>query len=363
MKTKKNKLDNTIQVFRQQEKEVEKVLYKAHDDIMKNIAIPTAKDLAAINKPESKCNNEQAYLGILSGAYGKLMMIPRTELQTEIENLHIEKEKEETVEKMKILEEQYEEKKNKLRLKTRAVEEQDNTLLKKERRAKRTDILLALMILVDMLLSSAALQALGYSLIASYGIGLGIGFGIFFISKYIPTLIRKGKTIWQQRFIAIAIFLGLATVFYVLGVFRSTTLDNDSVISKDYWPLYFMSLNLFFVLVATIANAFTALTSLERQLIDKWRIAKEEKEQLEKETQELQDKIQTLREEQNRNELSRKQLLLYAKDIQLLIQQLYEEAYKTFMSTNLIHRSDGKVPLFYSHPIPKLPSFYKDLEL
>lgn len=363
MKKSKKSVDNTIQVFRQQEKEVEKLLYKAHDDIMKNTVLSTAKDLAAINKPEPDCNNEQAYCGILSGAYGKLMMIPRTELQTEIEYLHIEKEKEETVEKMKILEEQYEEKKNKLRLKTRAVEEQDNTLLKKENRAKLTDVLLALMILVDMLLSSAALQALGYSLIASYGIGLGIGVGIFFISKYIPTLIRKGKTISQQRFIAIAIFLGLATVFYVLGVFRSTTLDASSVISEDLWPFYFMCLNLFFVLVATIANAFTALTSMERQLIDTWRIVKQEKEELEKQTQELQDKIQDLREEQNRNELSRKQLMMYAKDIQLLIQQLYEEAYKTFMSTNLIHRSDGKVPLFYSHPIPKLPSFYKDLEL
>ncbi len=364
MKTKKNNFDNNIiKIFRQDQKNLESKIYKVHDDIMKNIAIPVAKDLSALNKPEPDCDNEQAYCGILSGAYGKLMMIPRTELQTDIESLHIEKEKEESDQKMKVLQEQYNEKKNKLRLKIRKVEEQDNTLLKKEQRAKRTDILLGLMILIDMLLSSTALQALGYSLVASYLIGFGIGCGIFFISKHIPAIIRKGRTIWQQRAIALALFAGLATIFYVLGIFRSATLNDTALISNDNWPFYFMCLNMFFVLVATAANAFAALTPMERQLLDEWKIAKEEKETLEKQTEEIQQKIQILREEQNRNELSRRQLLMYAKDIQMLIQQLYEEAYKTFMSTNLIHRSDGKVPSFYSNQIPKLPSFYKDIEI
>lgn len=363
-KNKKKEVDNNIiKVFRQEQKKLEGLIYKAHDDVMKNIALPTAKDLAALNKPEADCDSEQAYCGILSGAYGKLMMIPRTELQTQIETLHIEKEKEESEQKIEVLQEQHDEKKNKLRIKTREVEDLDNRILKKESRAKRTDWLLGGMILIDMLLSSTALQALNYSLVSSYIIGLGIGLGIFFISKYIPTIIRKGRTILQQRIIAASLFVGLCTIFYVLGIFRSATLDTSSVVSQSNWPFYFMCLNMFFVLVATAANAFTALTVQERQQLDNWRIAKEEKEVLEKEVHELQEKIQQLRKEQHHNELARRQLLMYAEDIQLLIQQLYEEAYKTFMSANLIHRTDAQVPAFFTHPIPKLPLFYRELPI
>ena len=113
----------------------------------------------------------------------------------------------------------------------------------------------------------------------------------------------------------------------------------------------------------TAVSAFTALSKPERQTLDDWRIAKEEKEALEAETNALQQEIQALRVEQHHNELARKQLLMYAQDVQLLIQRLFEESYKTFRSTNLIHRSDGKVPQFFNDLIPTLPKFYKDLDL
>jgi hypothetical protein len=360
----RNKSENDlITVFRHRRKDMEEMLYKAHDGIMKDTVIPYAKDLAERNKPELESKSEQAYCGILSGAYGKLMMLPKTELQTDIETLHIVSDKEEAQRQLNVLHPELEAKQNKLRLKRREFEEKDSAHLKKHQRYQRKRFWLIFMILIDMLLSSSALQALGYPLLTSYIIGLGIGVGIFFIAEYLPNIIRKGRTRLQRRAIAITSFLGLATIFYVLGIFRSVSLDGTGYVGRDAWPFYFMCLNLFFVVVATAVSYFAKLSREERALLDQWQIAKNTAETLQQEVAELEDRITAITKEEKRSELARKQLLIYAQDIQQLIQQLFEEAFKTFMATNLNHRSDGKMPLFFEHDIPKLPVFFKDFKL
>jgi hypothetical protein len=352
-----------ITIFRHRRTEMEEMLLKAHDSILKDTVIPLAKDLAERNKPEPDSKSEQAYCGVLSGAYGRLMMLPKTELQTDIETLHIVSDKEEALRQLNVLQPELEDKQNKLRLRRREFEEKDSAHLKKHKRYQRMRIFLIFMILIDMLLSSSALQAMGYPLLTSYIIGLGIGIGIFLIAEYLPNIIRKGRTLWQRRAIAIISFIGLAIIFYVLGVFRSVSLEGTGYVDRNAWPFYFLALNLFFVIVATAVSYFAKLSSEERALLDQWNIAKKVMEALQKEVAELEDKITAITKEQQRSELARKQLLIYAADIQQLIQQLYEEAFKTFMATNLIHRSDGRIPEFFEHDIQKLPVFFKDFRL
>ena len=63
-KSKKNVNNNTIKVFRQEQKKLEDTIYKAHNDVMTNVVIPAAKDFAALNKPESNCKNGEPYVGV-----------------------------------------------------------------------------------------------------------------------------------------------------------------------------------------------------------------------------------------------------------------------------------------------------------
>jgi len=362
-KLNKQNLDDKITIYRYKQKEMEDFLYSSHDKIIKETAISLGKDLAERNKPEESCNKEQAYSGVISGPYNKLMMQVKTDLQTEIEEYNIVSDNDKFDLELKELDKELTFKENSLRLKNRELSKEDNTLLKKEKRYKKMQIGLIFIILIDMLISSASMQAMGYSLVISYLIGLGIGIGIYFFSERLPLIIAKGRTKIERRAIAIISFSVLVVVFYVLGIFRTINFSNGTAIGQGAKPIYFTCLNMFFVMVATTVSWFNRLTPQERKTLDQWKLKMEEVKALQNEIGVLKTKITQLRSTKAHSELSRKQLLLYARDIQELIQRLYEEAFKVFMSTNLVHRSDGKIPKFFNDDVPKLTVFYTNLKL
>lgn len=367
MKTKQNTLpqstENTVTIFRYRQAELEQGLLKQHSVIMEDVSLNLAKDLASLNKPEPD-KKEDHYSDPIFSAYKKMGINTKKELQVDIESHSIIADKEEAETKLKNLGKSLNAKENELRLQTRELEKQGNTLLKRDKRYKTVRFFLIFIILVDTFLSAAALQAMQYSLLASYIIGSAIGIGTFLIAEHLPELIQKGKTVMQRRLIAISSFVVLSGLFYVLGIFRTLSVTGGEVAtSEGIKPIYFTCLNLFFVLVSTLAVYFNKLNKKERQKLDEWKLKKETVEKLSKEVQKLTQEIQEIRTKQAEAELTRKQLILYAKDLQALIQSYFEESLKTFYATNLIHRSDGKTPICFSNPMPQLPVFYKDLTL
>lgn len=367
MKTKvKNNVseNNSITVFRYKMADLEQQLLKQHETIKNEIAIPLGKDLGNMqpSKPEANCEKD-VYTGVINGAYSKMMMTAKKELQSEIESHHILADKEEADRKLQELETELEKKETDYRLKKRELEKCDNTLKKKAARYKWTRLILFFLVLVDTLISGTALQAMGYPLITSYILGLAIGVGIFFVAEHLPEIISKGKTLWQKRLIALTVFGVLFVVFYVLGIFRTTTFRGNEVFGNGAGPFYFACLNLFFTAVATLVVYFAGLSRAEKKIWDKYRIAEDEANALKKEVGAIKERIAEVRKQQKESELARKQIQIYAHDIQELIQRLYEESQKTFYSTNCIHRSDGRTPKFFEYPIPMLPSFYKGLSI
>ena len=356
--------NNSITVFRYKMEDLENKLTQEHETIKKEIAIPLGKDLGNMNpcKPEANCEKD-VYSGIINGAYSKMMMSAKKELQSEIESYHILADKEEADKKLKDLASELEKKETDFRLKKRELEKCDNTLKKKAKRYKWIRFVLMFLVLVDTLISGTALQAMGYPLITSYVIGLAIGIGIFFTAEYLHEIIAWGKTLWQKRAIAITVFVVLFILFYVLGIFRTTTFRNNEVFGEGAGPFYFACLNLFFTGVASLVVTFAGLSKTEKKIWDKYCIAEEETKELQKEVETLKTQITQVRKQQKESELARKQIQIYAHDIQELVQRLYEDSQKTFFSTNCIHRSDGKVPKFFEQPIPMLPSFYKGLSV
>lgn len=367
MKTKvKNNVseNNSITVFRYKMEDLEKKLNQEHEEIKNGIAIPLAKDLGNMkpSKPEVDCTKD-VYTGVIDGAYSKMMMSIKKELQSEIEAHHIIADKIEADKKLEEAEAELEKAETDYRLKKRELEACDKTIEKKAKRYKWTRGILFFLVLVDTLISGTALQAMGYPLITSYILGFAIGVGIFLVAEYLPEIISKGKTLWQKRLITILIFTGLFVVFYVLGIFRTTTFSGNTVFGNGAGPLYFACLNLFFTAVATLVVFFAGLTREEKKIWDKYKTAEGEALELKKEVDTLKIRITDIRKEQKESELARKQIQIYAHDMQELVQRLYEESQKTFYSTNCIHRSDGKVPKFFEDDIPMLPSFYSSLSI
>lgn len=364
MKTKVNNkaVDSNITIFRYKMEALEKKLTEEHEAIKNNIAIPLGKDLAAMNKPEPECTNN-SYTGVIDGSYSKMMQVSKKDVQSEIESYHIISEKEEADKQLEELSKDLEIKETDHRIKKRELDKCDNSLLKKAKRYQTTRLLLMFLVLVDMLLSGTALQSMGYPLIVSYVIGLAIGIGIFFLAENLPEIIAKGQTSMQRRLITLTIFSGLFAIFYVLGIFRSTSFSGGEEFGEGIHPLYFASLNMFFAITASLVVYFNGLKKHEKKILDQYKLTKESLQQLESEIKALKEQIKKVRKTQAESELARRQIQIYAHDIQELIQRFFEESQKTFFSTNLIHRSDGKTPKFFEDDIPQLPSFYKGLDI
>jgi len=138
---------------------------------------------------------------------------------------------------------------------------------------------------------------MGYPLITSYIIGLAIGIGIFYIAENLPEIIEKGKTPLQKRLLAAAIFSVLFIVFYVLGIFRTTTFKGGDVFDGGSGPLYFACLNLFFTAVAMIVVYFTGLSRDEKKILDKYKTAEDEAKELKKELDALKLEITKVRKD------------------------------------------------------------------
>ncbi|WP_114490715.1 hypothetical protein [Candidatus Ulvibacter alkanivorans] len=358
------KENENITVFRYRVEDLEKKLLEQHETIKNEIAIPLGKDLGNMqpSKPEPECEKD-VYSGVIGGAYSKMMMTAKKELQSEIESHHILADKEETKRTLKELNSELEKKGTDHRIKKREVEKCDHTLKKKAKRYRWTRIALMFLILVDTLISSAALQAMGYPLLTSYIIGLAIGIGIFFTAEHLPDIIAKGRTPNQRRAIAFVVFGLLFMVFYVLGIFRTTTLKGSMVFGNGAGAFYFACLNMFITTIAAAVVHFKGLSRNEKRIWDTYRIAEEDEQRIAKEVKALKVSIAQVHKKQKESELARTQIQIYAHDVEELIQRLYEESLKTFYSTNCIHRSDGKVPKFFEHPIAMLPSFYKGLTI
>jgi len=360
---KKQKPDGKVTIYRYQHAELENALLEEHQVIMEEISINLAKDLAKLDKPEAE-KKEDHYSDPIYSAYRKMGITAKKELQIEIESHSIISDKIEADREIKDLGKELHEKQNELRLKNRELEKENNTLLKKETRYNKIRWFLGGVILVDTFLSAAALQAMKYSLLVSYIVGLGIGFGIFLLSEHSPEIINKGRTLLEKRMIAIGSFLLLGVIFYMLGIFRTFGITGeDTANTEGIRPIYFVCLNMFFVITTTLVSYFNKLTKSERQKLDQWKLKKEATQELNKDINNIKSKIQSIRKKHTEAELARKQLLIYARDIQVLIQSYYEQSLKTFYSTNLIHRSDGKTPVCFSNEIPILPIFYNDLKL
>ena len=194
--------NNEITIFRYRIEDLEKQLKQEHEAIKSEVAIPLGKDLGAMqpSKPEPECEQD-VYSGIISGAYSKMMITAKKELQSEIESHHITSDKVEAKEKLRNYNKELEKKETDIRLKRRDLEKCDNSLLKKDDRYRYTKITLMFLVLVDTLISGTALQAMGYPLITSYVIGLAIGIGIFFLAENLPEIIQRGRSINERRLI------------------------------------------------------------------------------------------------------------------------------------------------------------------
>ena len=343
--------------YRVKNSELEQELSKRHTVTLKQVSIPLGKDLALRTPclPEPDCESDN-FTGEIQARYSNDLRYAKMELQARIQPEYIDSENILADKKLQELTDEKSNLENERRIKNSDAESCDLGVLKKGLNYNfGLRPLNALVVLLDMFLSSQALQNIGISSAAAYGIGFVIGVGIFFIAENLPDIILKGRS-WVERWlIATIIFAVLSAIFLFLGKQRvvgyvGTTLEGSDAIR----PIYFASMNMFMTLVVVITAYFGRPTKAQRDIINRYKQGKDEVKRLTVKVKILSEDITKLRAKQSSRQLFRKQITEYERYIYELIQGYFEESIRAFESTNRRYRRDGITPKFFGNPIKPL---------
>jgi hypothetical protein len=344
---------------------LEKNLLSNHRVVLEQVAIPLGQDLAnrkpCLPEPDSTFDT---YTHPIEVRYQSDLRTAEVELQVNIQPEYIDSENALADEELDQLNEKKEKLVNDHRIKSAEVERTDKSQLKKDRRYKMfIRPLIFLISIADIFLSGSALENIGLSKGLSYGIGFILGCGIFFLAEHMRDIVEKGRTILQKRIIVISIFTFLFILFMFLGKMRVLGYTNSALEgSQGIKPIFFALINMFITLIAVTTIYFTRLNKEERASIDRYKIKKDEVNILIKDLKKIIDRIKEVKILKAKQELTRGQIIDYAKYIRNLIQGYYEEAIREFQATNHKYRIDGKTVEFFKNDVKQLPEIKVEIK-
>ncbi len=324
----------------------------------KQEAIELAKDNASLNVPKID-SQPNIFVGAITVFFAKGIGYIRTALSPSLSQFNEIEAKKEVDAEIGLIHKERDEIVHQLRLKKREQqkrEESGQVPIKKESRWKKIRVFNFFVILLDIAISSSAFQKMGYDLLPSLGIGLGVGIAIYLLSENLPEIINRGKTKTQRVIIGVLTYLGLTIVFYVLGIFRSKGLEENGDFESS--PLYFCCLNLFFFSVTAIVALLYKPTLADRKQLDLWHTLLDEIAELERRKKECETKEINLLAAYHKKREAYEKIYSYACGLEALVSQLYRDAIQSYISTNIQYRSDSVVPDFFNHPISPLELYF-----
>ncbi len=350
----------TVTVFRYTNEKFDQHLEKENQRIIKDVAIPHARELGEINKPEPEITNGKAYIEDITSEYQHLIMVAKDTNQAEVEYLHTTEQDKLSKKREVELQNEIKENNTRIRIKKGEIARCDQALIEKGRKWERTKWYLYLVMLADIIIASSVFEIMGMNLIGSFIIGIGIAFALLFFSEKAPSLIRMGKNRIQKVLICSILSLVVITVFYCLARFRVIQLTGDiSVFKEGLSPIIFVAINYFVFAVVTLVSYFNKPTDAEQTVLNNIRTKQKELKILEKKSAELKNTNEEGEAQNLENRITSAQILLYAQNCELKILSYYRSAYGKFVSTNLTHRRDRLVPVFFNDGPPPIQTFYQ----
>jgi len=356
----KNLRKKSVPVLQYTNRKFDLHLEKEYQRILKDVALPYGRELGEMNKPEPEITNGKAYIGEISSEFQKLILDAKDTNQAEIEYLHKEEQEKISQHEEQELNKEVEENNDKIRLKKGELARYDQALTAKNNKWKRIRWFLYIIMLADIVIASSVFEIMGMNLIGSFIIGIGIALALLFFSEKVPNLIRLGKTKMQRIIICTFISLVVIAVFYSLARFRVIQLSDDAGVFKEgLSPIIFVLINYFVFAVVTLVSYFNKPNDEEQKILNEVDSKEKELKALEKKASLLKKQCDECKAQNFENKITSAQVLLYARNCELRILSLYRSAFEKFISTNLTHRRDRLVPVFFNDGAPPIQTFYQ----
>jgi hypothetical protein len=202
-----------------------------------------------------------------------------------------------------------------------------------------------LMFAGEVLFNTKAFQVTGENQLFSMVLSLAVTVAVFAFSHIALTLYRKAKSVLQRCAAIAGSLVTVAAVFTALAIFRSTYLQAHGV---DVSPVYFVLINLFFFVVMSLLVYQVWPTAEEVARYEAFEKQKQTMAAREKEIDGLKRRKTELREELAQRTQQRIRVVQLSRDCTVRMRKMHDEAQAVFVRTNLMHRTDGKVPDCFS---------------
>lgn len=353
-------LNKSVVIYTYKNEAFENLLSTQNERIIKEIVIPKARDYGETNRPEPEITNGQAYIGEIHSEYKNLITEAKDINEAEVQNFKRLEDEKISIQQQEELKSDIEENQEQTRIKKSELARYDPALIEKDKKWKRIRWFLYLIMLADIVIASSVFEIMGLSLIGSFIIGIGLALALLFFSEKAPQIIRSGRTKLQRILIELLLSAVVITVFYSLAKFRVIQLSENVDVFKDGLnPWIFVTINYFVFAVVTIVSFYSKPTEDEEKILNEINLKQRELKDLESKGASLKSQSDNQKSQHLEDKITSAQVLLYAMNCELRILSLYHSAYQKFISTNLHYRRDRKVPTFFNHEPPSLPTFYQ----
>ncbi|MBK5286586.1 MAG: hypothetical protein JJE25_14415, partial [Bacteroidia bacterium] len=202
----------------------------------------------------------------------------------------------------------------------------------------------------EVLFNTKAFQVTGETTLFALLLSVSVCFAVFILAHMAPFLFKRARTSFRRRLVVGGALFITTGLFITLAIFRSQYLAHHEV---NIHPFYFVIINLFFFIVSALLSFFVLPSSDELKqhagrikVYNAIRRRKKEIGILKKEKENIRELILKKTKERLR-------VLYYTNYSVDRVKKMYSESIATFKNTNLIHRTDGKVPECFSDTLPE----------
>lgn len=328
-------------------------------------ATEVAKDHAEKEMPKEKSNSSLPF-EFLTAFYNRLVIDYKSHAQQNHTKYHGNSDVKEHVKLKQRIADKLKEAKNELRI-DKATLERLKDVRQKIQIYYKAMFGILMFTMTECIFASSSFLIFAENWLYALIIGITFGVALFYCATIGTKLLRKAKNAVQFWSILLGILSILTLVFYQLGNFRLSYLQQMSEQGGENGlsALQFAFINLFFFMCAMGLKYFFLPTDEEFEQNTTYNKIKARIKTKEDTIKYLEEELINSEKRLKESLISRTLLLSYSADMERRIVTMYEEAYQKYVLTNLHHRKDNVIPQCFEKKniLPPLKLYFQDAKL
>ncbi|HZY40338.1 MAG TPA: hypothetical protein VFE53_26990 [Mucilaginibacter sp.] len=217
----------------------------------------------------------------------------------------------------------------------------------------------AVLIFGDVIFNIPVFVTYGYNKAEAFFLSLIFAFLLGILAHFFKRIISWGKTVWQQRIIAIGLLLLMVVLFYTMAAHRAQFLEvqasDDAAKTISVSPIPFAIISLLLFLGAVVINDFYFPSKVQRDAMLEYQRLIKEKQELDDEYARLKNEEAAIENDHVEVRHMNASILEYGCSLEELIISKAHEGFALWKKHNMLYRKDNCRPRSFDKPGYPLP--------